>query len=184
MVHRSLLILILCLIAGCSYTHSVIVGLKHYPPKPDSYDTSILSPDDVHAAHLTVIGKLFASKEVIISEENAIPGVIEMMKEKSKRLGADAMINVIIIRDVDSFTGSSVISGKADAVVMELPKGNVEKEVPTSRTTEGVPVVRDLSRTERTVPSKTQDCYHEEHEVRKGEAIPFPASVSHSLGFA
>jgi hypothetical protein len=127
------LILTLCLIAGCSYTHSVKVGLKHYPPKPDSYDTPILSPDDVHAAHLTVIGKLFASKEVIISEENAIPGVIEMMKEKSKRLGADAMINVIIIRDVDSFTGSSVISGKADAVAMELPKGNVEKEVPTSR---------------------------------------------------
>ncbi|MFQ5585366.1 MAG: hypothetical protein ACE5GF_00840 [Thermodesulfobacteriota bacterium] len=133
MVHRSLFILILCVIAGCASAHSVKVGLKHYPPKPDTYDPPIVSAGDVHAAHLTVIGKLFASREVIISEENAIPGVIRMMKEKAKKLGADAIMNVTLTRDIDKITGNSVISGKADAVVIELPKGNVEKEVPTVR---------------------------------------------------
>ncbi|MCP3677033.1 MAG: hypothetical protein GY721_05435 [Deltaproteobacteria bacterium] len=133
MMHRSLLILIVCLIAGCASAHSVKVGLKHYSPKPDTYDTPILSPGDIHTAHLTIIGKLFASRGVIISEENAIPGVIEMLKEKARQLGADAMINVNIIRDVDRITGNTVISGNADAVVIEQPKGNVEKEVPMVR---------------------------------------------------
>ena len=133
MVHKGLCVVLLLFTVGCASASSIRIGLKTYPPKPDTYDTPILSPGDAHAAHLTVVGKIFASREVIISEENAIPGVIEMMKDKVRRLGADAMINVEIMRDVDRITGNSVISGKADAVVIKLPKGNVEKEIPMVR---------------------------------------------------
>jgi hypothetical protein len=131
--NRALLLLLLSLLAGCASAHSVKVGLKSYPPKPDSYDTPILSNVDLHAAHLTVIGKLFASQEVILSEANAIPGVVEKMKEKSRKLGADAIINLKVMRKLNPITGNYVISGNADAVVITLPRGNVEKEVPILR---------------------------------------------------
>jgi len=84
-------------------------------------------------AHLTVIGKLFASQEVILSEANAIPGVVEMMKKQSRRLGADAIINLKVMRKLNPITGNFVISGNADAVVITLPRGNVEKEIPILR---------------------------------------------------
>lgn len=133
MVHKGLCVVLLLFTVGCASASSIRIGLKTYPPKSDTYDTPILSPGDVHAAHLTVIGKIFASREVIISTENVISGVIEMMKEKARRLGADAMINVKIVREFDRVTGSYFIKGNADAVVIELPKGNVEKEVPMIR---------------------------------------------------
>jgi len=104
--------------------------LKNYPPKPDSYDTPILSPGDIHAAHLIIIGKIFASREVFLSEESTIPGVIKMLKEKSRSLGADAMVNVELVRKYDMSIGSYVISGTADAVVIERPKGSVEEDMP------------------------------------------------------
>jgi hypothetical protein len=124
------IILTLVFLSGCSSAYSVKIGFKRYPPKPDTYNMPILSLNDVHNTHITVIGKIFASKEVLIFKESAVPKVVEMMKDQARKLGADAMVNVTITKKIDRISENYIISGKADAVVIKNPRGKTGDETP------------------------------------------------------
>ncbi|MEE8185942.1 MAG: hypothetical protein V3T96_06080 [Thermodesulfobacteriota bacterium] len=125
------IILALTLLSGCSSAYSVKIGFKNYPPKPDTYNVPILSPDDVHNTHITVIGKIYASKELLILfEETVVSMVVKMMEEQARKLGADAMVNLTITKQFDRLLDNYIISGKADAVVFETSRGKAGEGTP------------------------------------------------------
>ncbi len=77
-----------------------------------------------------VIGKVFATKEIFFTEEGAIAWVVEKLKKKAKEAGADAIVEIKLVKTYNTNIGSFVVKGEADAVILISLKDKPGEKLP------------------------------------------------------
>ncbi len=121
---------IISLIGGCASASFVRIAPKKYPPKPKDYDIPVFTYHQLPEHSYIVIGKVFATKEIFFTEDGAIAWVVEKLKKKAKEAGADAIVEIKLVKAYNTNIGSFVIKGEADAVILIPLKDKPGEKLP------------------------------------------------------
>ncbi len=125
-----LLIFTAFFISACSSSSFIKVGNLKYKPKPDNYEMPVLTGKFIKENHYKIIGRVFATKEIFFTEEETVVKVLEMLKKRAKKEGADAIIDAQFSKQFNREIQSFVIKGVADAIVFKMPKKNPGEKLP------------------------------------------------------